>query len=87
MESELLQDGVIRRFEVTGEVVGRLDSTLTAQYGQVTWNDFIGFRNVLIHQYHNVRLDLVWDFAQVDLQALKDAVTAMLTDLEDAGAP
>ena len=81
-----MQDGVIRSFEVIGEVVKRLDPALTARYPQVTWGDFAGFRDVLIHQYHEVRLDLVWDFSKEDLPALKDAVTALLTDLEDAGA-
>jgi len=87
LESELQQDGVIRSFEVIGEVVRRLDSTLTARYPQVTWSNFIGFCNVLIHRYHTVRLDLVRDFAQEDLPALKDAVLAMLNDLEAAGEP
>ncbi len=88
MQSELLQDGVIRSFEVIGEAVKRLDPDLTADYPQVTWSDFAGFRDVLIHQYHHIRPDLVWDFVQEDLPALKAAVTALLhnlTDSEDAG--
>ena len=32
LESELLQDGVIRSFEVIGEVIKRLDPVLTARY-------------------------------------------------------
>ena len=85
METELRQDGVIRSFEVIGEVVKRLDPTLIARYPQVTWSDFAGFRDILIHQYHNVRLDLVWDFAQEDLPALKGAVETLLRDLQDSG--
>lgn len=81
LTSELLQDAVIRSFEVIGEAVKRLDPQLTAQYRDVAWSDFAGFRDVLIHQYHNIRLDLVWDFAQEDLPALKDAVTALLTQI------
>lgn len=82
--SELLQDGVIRSFEVIGEVVKRLDPKLKAQYRDVTWSDFAGFRDVLIHQYHNIRLDLVWNFAQEDLSTLKQAVSALLSDLENS---
>ncbi len=82
LQSELIQDGVIRSFEVIGEAVKRLDPTLTAQFPDVTWSDFAGFRDVLIHQYHNIRLDLVWDFAQEDLPSLKSAVTALLNNLE-----
>ena len=53
----------------------------TAQYPQVTWSDFAGFRDILIHQYQNVRLGSVWDFSQEDLLALKDAVMAPLSNL------
>ncbi|MCY3797116.1 MAG: DUF86 domain-containing protein [Chloroflexi bacterium] len=83
LASELHQDGVIRSFEVIGEVVKRLDSTLQAQHPDVAWSDFAGFRDVLIHQYDRVRLDLVWRFAQEDLPALKRAVAALLRDLDD----
>ena len=71
---------------MVGEPAKRLEPALTVRYPQVTWSDLAGFRDVLIHQYHNVRLDLVWDFVQEDLPTLKDAVTALLTDLENAGA-
>lgn len=80
--SELHQDGVIRSFEVIGEVVKRLDPQLKAQYPDVTWSDFAGFRDVLIHQYHSIRIDLVWRFAQEDLPILKEAVAALLKNLE-----
>lgn len=82
LQSELIQDGVIRSFEVIGEVIKRLDPTLTAQSPCVMWSDFAGFRDVLIHQYHNIRLDLVWDFSQEDLPLLKAAITALLNDME-----
>lgn len=82
MESELLQDGVIRSFEVIGEVIKRLDPELKAKYPDVMWSDFAGFRDVLIHQYHSIRIDLVWRFAQEDLPALKLAVATLLEDLE-----
>jgi len=84
LSSELLQDGVIRSFEVIGEVVKRLDPMLQEQHPDVPWSDFAGFRDILIHQYDRVRVDLVWRFTQEDLPALKLAVAALLLDLEDS---
>ena len=84
LASELHQDGVIRSFEVIGEVVKRLDPTLKAQHPDVAWSDFAGFRDVLIHQYDRVRLDLVWRFAHEDLPALRQAIAALLNDLDDS---
>ncbi|GIK66122.1 MAG: DUF86 domain-containing protein [Chloroflexota bacterium] len=83
MQSELLQDGVIRSFEVIGEIIKRLDPTLTSQQPSVTWSDFAGFRDVLIHQYNKIRLDLVWEFANDDLPPLKAAIEAMLQALDE----
>lgn len=84
LASELLQDGVIRSFEVIGEVVKRTDPTLLEQHADVAWSDFAGFRDILIHQYDRVRVDLVWRFTQEDLPALKLAVAALLMELEDS---
>lgn len=84
LASELLQDGVIRSFEVIGEVVKRLDPTLQEQHPEVAWSDFAGFRDVLIHQYDRVRIDLVWRFTREDLPALKQAIVALLRELDDS---
>ena len=39
-------------------------------------------RDMLIHQYHRIKLDSAWDFAQEDLPPLKAAATALLKNLE-----
>ena len=84
LASELHQDGVIRSFEVIGEIVKRLDPDLQAQYPAVAWGDFAGFRDVLIHQYDKIRIDLVWRFTHEDLPTHKQAVAALLNDLDDS---
>lgn len=84
LASELLQDGVIRSFEVIGEIVKRMEPDLQAQYPAVAWGDFAGFRDVLIHQYDKIRIDLVWRFTHEDLPSLKQAVAALLNDPDDS---
>ncbi|MHB8628376.1 MAG: HepT-like ribonuclease domain-containing protein [Aggregatilineales bacterium] len=81
VNSELHQDGVIRSFEVIGEIVKRLDVTLTARYPDVEWSNFAGFRDVLIHQYDKIRLDALWDYVQEDLPPLKAAIQALFSEL------
>ncbi|MFN8419016.1 MAG: HepT-like ribonuclease domain-containing protein [Anaerolineae bacterium] len=50
LDSEVHQDGVIRSFEVIGEIVKRLDVELLEQHPEIEWGNFAGFRDVLIHQ-------------------------------------
>ena len=81
LESEFIQDAVIRCFEVIGEAVKRLDEDLIEQAPHIAWRDFTGFRNMLIHQYHRIKLDLVWDFAQEDLPAAESCSDGAIEEL------
>jgi len=82
LEDRLLQDGVILAFMIIGEAVKRLDADLIEACPEVVWSDYAGFRDVLIHRYHDVLLEQVWLFSQEDLPALKTAISAMLASLE-----
>lgn len=72
---------------VIGEAVKGLDHDMIEAYPEVEWSDYAGFRDVLIHRYHDILLEQVWLFSQEDLPALKTAVIALLQDLDnfDAG--
>ncbi len=72
------QDTIIRNFEVIGEIVKRLDPKLTARYPEIHWADYAGFRDILIHQYDKVVLDIVWESVDRDLETLKAAVKKLL---------
>lgn len=54
MNTRLIQDGVIRNFEVIGEATKRLSEELRSNYPSVPWKQMAGFRDVLIHDYLGV---------------------------------
>ncbi len=82
LADRLLQDGVILAFMVIGEAVKRLAPDTIEAYPEVEWSDYAGFRDVLIHRYHDILLEQVWLFSQEDIPALKTAVNALLQDMD-----
>jgi uncharacterized protein with HEPN domain len=46
----MVQDAVLRNFEVIGEAAKRLDDTYRAAHPEVPWRALGGLRDVLIHQ-------------------------------------
>jgi uncharacterized protein with HEPN domain len=78
LESRMAQESVIRCFEVIGEIIKRLDPTLTALQPQIPWRQFAGFRDILIHQYDKIDMETVWNSIALDLPPLKTAVEALL---------
>jgi len=79
----LLQDAVIRSFEVIGEIVKRLSPDLTAAHPTIPWRQIAGFRDVLIHNYEQVDIEAVWRVVEEDLPPLRAAVEAMLASLDE----
>ena len=81
LASFILQDAMIRNFEMLGEAVKQLSAELTSKYADIPWKSIAGFRNVVIHDYANVNLEIVWSACSLHLQPLKAAVQAMLESL------
>ncbi|HEX6800181.1 MAG TPA: DUF86 domain-containing protein [Ktedonobacterales bacterium] len=54
--SPQIQDAVIRRIEIIGEVAKNLPMDWRAQHPEVPWRDIAGMCDVLIHAY--IRVDL-----------------------------
>jgi uncharacterized protein with HEPN domain len=64
------QDAVLRRFEIVGEVAGRISPQTQALFPQVPFRAMRGMRNIIIHDYGEVDLELVWKTAKNDIPAL-----------------
>ncbi len=81
LASTLIQDAVIRKLQVMAESTIRLSEALKTPHPEVAWRDIRGFRNVVVHDYTDVDLEVVWHIIQNDLPPLKTAVDAMLESL------
>lgn len=64
---------VIREFEIIGEAVGKLPDELKLKRTDVEWQDIKDFRNLLIHEYFGVDLEIVWKVVQDDLPVMISA--------------
>lgn len=79
------QDSVIRRLEIIGEAVKGIPDDLRAAHPDIPWRDIAGARDVLIHEYFRVDLELVWHMVHKDLPLLEVAVRRMVDDIDRAG--
>lgn len=75
----MVQDAVIRNLEVIGEAAKSLSDPVRDATPGIPWTDIAGMRDRLIHHYHQVDLDLVWQTVTRDLEALQAAVGSLLS--------
>lgn len=74
LESELVQDGVVRNIEIIGEAansVARHHPDFAAQHSEIPWEDIYLMRNRVSHGYFSVDLEIVWKTVRRDIPDLK----------------
>jgi uncharacterized protein with HEPN domain len=81
-QDAMVQDAVLRNFEIIGEAAKRLDESYRQANPQIPWRALAGLRDVLIHQYEGVDLERVWTIIAQDLPRLRESISALLPPLD-----
>ena len=81
LSSQQLQDAIFRRLEIIGEAVKNLPKDIIKKHPDLPWKQIAGMRDILIHQYFGVDLDLTWEVIIVELPILKSKLEALLSSL------
>lgn len=82
LRDDMVQDAVIRNFEIIGEAAKRIDEVYRAAHPDIPWQALAGLRDVLIHQYEGIDLERVWVMVENDLPRLKRAIADLLPPLD-----
>ncbi len=71
---EVLQNAVLRWFEIIGEASRGLTDQFRHEHQQVPWREISEMRNRVTHGYFDIDLDVVWNTIMNDLPASEDTV-------------
>lgn len=61
------QDAVLRNLEVLGEATKNIPEDFRCEYPDLPWSEMARTRDVLIHRYFGVNLDIIWGIAELEL--------------------
>ncbi|MBC7110241.1 MAG: DUF86 domain-containing protein [Archaeoglobi archaeon] len=81
-ERDIVIDAVLRNLEIVGEAARNIPTEIREKYPEIPWNRVIGLRNVVIHGYFVVDLDIIWVIVKQQLPELKEVLLRMVEELE-----
>jgi len=79
--NELVQTWIVHHLQIIGEASRTLSADLKDQHPEVPWSKIIGMRNILVHDYFGIDVDVVWSVVERDLPDLKRQIEARLQEL------
>ena len=82
VQNDMAVDAVVQNLEIIGEASGHIPEDIRSKYPEIPWKRVVGFRNIVIHGYFDVDLEIVWTIATNRLQEVKHGIRRMLEELE-----
>ncbi|MFH1151936.1 MAG: HepT-like ribonuclease domain-containing protein [Nanoarchaeota archaeon] len=75
VKSDVLKDATLMRLQAIGELVKKIPLEIKKKNKEIKWKKFESLRNVISHQYMDVKYGLIWNFIKNNLNELKQALS------------
>ncbi len=76
-------DAVVRNFLIVGEAARLVPEHVQQAYPDIPWYVMRDMRNVLVHEYDRVKVEVIWDTIRTDLPALVSLLRKVLEEAQE----
>lgn len=85
VSDEMMQSAVERQLEIIGEAARRVTLDFQQEHPEIPWRSIIGLRNILIHEYGEVKLDRVWLIAATRIPEPVGLLDLLIPPVDEGG--
>ncbi len=82
-ENELIATWIIHHLQIIGETVRSISDELKLNYPKTPWLKIADFRNLIVHEYFRVDLQIVWSIVENQLPQLKEQIETILQEMSN----
>jgi uncharacterized protein with HEPN domain len=68
---ELIQNWIVHHLQIIGEAAANISDEFADAHPEIPWPKIIGMRNILVHHYFGIDLNVVWSAVENDLPPLE----------------
>ncbi len=78
IEDDQLIDAILFRLIQISENIKKLSASFKNEYNNISWNDIIGFRNRIVHDYGKTDYTIVYEVILNDIPKLNDVLSSII---------
>ena len=78
LANELIQGWTLLQLQIIGEAASSMSVQTKEKYSEINLRDIIDFRNLLVHEYFRVDLQIVWQILEQEIPTLKQQINSIL---------
>jgi uncharacterized protein with HEPN domain len=80
LKDRMRQLAVERSLEIIGEAAKRVSEEFRYEHGEIPWRPLMGLRNVLTHEYGEIKRERIWVLAKKEVPELIKILEGILPD-------
>ncbi len=80
-QNDMMVFACIKQLEIIGEAANHLSDSTKDSFPEISWKEIIGLRHVLVHQYYEVNVQLIWGIVSNDLPTFKTQIENIYQNL------
>lgn len=81
--NSMLRFACIKQLEIIGEASNHLSDEKQQQFSEIQWAQIVGMRNIFVHEYFGVDINIVWEIIEFDLPELKTKIAEILEEMKE----
>jgi uncharacterized protein with HEPN domain len=83
LNDDLVQSAILHRLALLGEACRAVSAEVRDAQPEIPWAQIVAFRNVVVHEYFGIDLELVWAIITERIKILGAQLQAIVDSLQD----
>jgi len=72
----------IKQLEIIGEASNHISGETRQEFSDIQWSQIVGMRNIFIHEYFGIDLNIAWEIIEFDIPELKIKIFEILRKMK-----
>lgn len=72
---------ILYQITIIGEATRRISQDFRNQYPAIPWREMAEMRNIIVHEYDQIDLDIIWDVIENKLPELTILLNSLLENI------